>query len=142
MSDQSPLTLVALEEDDLEILSSLTQDSLIAATDIDFDPGQGRVVLMLNRYRHEERRRFWKPKGHRIRAALQINTVQSVQTRGYDPSDSETVLSLLSLQLDADWALILTCSGGAALRLKVEAVDMLLTDIGDSYDAVRRPLHR
>jgi len=45
-----PLKLVALERDDMELVSAHLQDAVITATDIHWRPGESRVVMGLNRF--------------------------------------------------------------------------------------------
>ena len=55
------------------------------------------------------------------------------------------VLALLAIRAepgsDGAATLELDFSGGAAIRLNVECIDAVLTDIGESWDALARPHH-
>lgn len=141
MNSNLPVKLITQDQENLTTLSSLVQDAVVIPTESDYDPQTARFVLMLTRYRWEEKRRWWKPKGERVRAALQINTVQAARTRGFDPKDRDSTLALLAVTAPEQDSIELVFSGGAAIRLQVEAIDVMLTDIGDPFEAIRRPLH-
>ena len=48
------LKLIALDKEQLTILSSLTQDSIIKADEIGYDKKSKRIAFLMNRYRHVE----------------------------------------------------------------------------------------
>lgn len=136
------LNLIAFDRDDLTVLSSLLQDGVTALADMHYDAETGRFIVMLNRYKWEEKRRFWRPRGSRVRAVLQINQVRAIQRKLIDDAKPQGLMTLLALDADAEANhLTLQFSGGGAIRLSVDSLDLIFKDIGDSYDAVRRPNH-
>ena len=50
----SNLKLIAQDEEQLTIISSLTQDSIIKTNEMGYDNKTKRFALLMNRYRHEE----------------------------------------------------------------------------------------
>ncbi len=126
------LTLLAHSAEDLPALSALLQDATLRTADIAWDARRRRLVLLLNRYRHEV------GGGSRVRAALRIEAVLSVQRRAWPAG--EAVLPLLALT-DSESRLDLSFGGGTALRLTVEAVDVVLEDLSEPWPTHRLPLH-
>jgi hypothetical protein len=131
--DAAGLHLIGQDADDLPALSALLQDATLRAVDVAFDARGRRLVALVNRYRREA------GGGSRVRAALRIETVAAVQRQGW-PGDRDAVLALLALTLADNW-LILTFAGAAALRMRIEVVEVLLEDLTDPWPTSREPRH-
>lgn len=133
------MRLWAQDAEDLQALSALLQDAVLRSTDLGFDRPRRRFVLMLNRFCWE------RPKPPmRTRAAVRFDHVLRVKRAAWPQPDS--VLDLLALQCAmADdglgATLTLPFAGGPSLRLQVEAVDVLLEDIGAAWPARMTPDH-
>jgi len=128
-----PLLVAGAEEEDIATISALLQDGVLKAGDVGFDRVQHRFVLVFNRYRWEKRDKT------RTRAALRIDSVISVQKRQW-PQLPSTIMALLALRYE-DGALHLDFAGGAALKIHVEAIDILLEDLSGPWGALREPKH-
>ncbi len=127
------LTLIGQDAADLPAISALLQDATLRVPDAGFDRGARRLVLLVNRYRWES------PVPSRVRAALRIETVGAVQRRHW-PADPEAVLALLALTLDGDH-LVIRFSGGAALRVQCEVIEIVLEDLAAPWPTTRQPQH-
>lgn len=139
-----PLKLIAQTEEDLAVISTLMQDTAIQVADIAWLPAEKRFVFVGNRYRWEKKRRFFKPKGERVRTAFHINGIENAQLHGLDLDSKETVLDLLDIEThetERGYFVTLNFSGGAAIRLHTEAIDAVATDIGEGWEAIARPSH-
>ncbi|GHF17701.1 hypothetical protein GCM10017044_10140 [Kordiimonas sediminis] len=144
MSESLKLTLQTQE--DLTVASALLQDAAIVDTDIIWIPSERRFALIGNRFRWEKRRWFRKPKGERVRTALHLDGILAAKLKNIDLGEkgSGDTLSLLAIVAEKHGELTeitFTFSGGPAIRLQAECVDGLLTDIGDSWDALGKPKH-
>ena len=143
---EAPLNLGALDADDLQVISSLTQDAVFPASEMQWDRRAGRFALLLNRMR-------WEDAGadrhapERVQSVLVFNTVQAVASQGVPKGDADTVLSLLHIAFEETDApsgnVILTLAGDGAIRLTVEALDVTLKDVTRPYVAPsgKRPSH-
>lgn len=144
-----PLALRALTAEEVPVISALTQDAVLTAGDLRYDAGARQFALLLNRFRWEdadaaqgEGRQF-----ERVRALLVMSDVMRVRTDGIDRTDSETVLSLLSLNWmpaqDGTGTLTLTFAGDGALELDCEALTIDLRDVTRPHVAVsgKMPAH-
>lgn len=127
------LTLLGQSADDLPAISALMQDAILRAPDIGMDRAARRLVLLVNRFRHEA------SAPSRVRSALRIETVAGVQRRNW-PAAPDAVLVLLAIAAD-ETGLTLRFSGGAALRVQVEVIDIMLEDLAAPWPTARVPQH-
>jgi hypothetical protein len=137
----APLKLLVEDADDLAIVSAALQDAVLRVGDIQYEPGPRQLTLALNRYRWEA----GKPKGERVRTAVQFGGVLKVSSRNLRRDAPDAILSLLAVQFEAGEApggsVLLIFSGGGDLRMEVECLDAALSDIGEPWTARAAPVH-
>jgi len=141
-----PLKLIALDEEDLEIVSSHLQDAVVRVGEMAYQPSQKRFAAVLNRFNWEQAVKAGEDRGNeRRRTALRIDRVLAAQLKSLRPSQADRTLSLLAVRFKVDdhpsGYVTLTFSGGASIRLKVECIEAELTDLGPSWTARSRPRH-
>jgi hypothetical protein len=131
-----PLKLIALDQEDIEVVSAHLQDAAIKASDIHWRPAEKRVVVGLNRFNWEVANGS-TPEFRRCRAALRFERVLACRCRNVNAAAKEQTLNLLAVAFDESdppgGAVVLTFSGGAALRLDVECLEAELADLGPSW---------
>jgi Protein of unknown function (DUF2948) len=147
------LKLVALDKDDVEIVSAHVQDALVKVADILWQPREHRFVVALNRFdwmnatdaRGAKNPDDAVPDYRRCRTALRFERVNACKCRDLDPLDRNAVLNLLAVEFaERDppaGTVTLTFSGGAAIRLEVECLEAELVDLGEVFSAVLCPDH-
>jgi len=139
-----PLKLIALDQDDIAVVSTHLQDAVVKVADILWRPGEKRLVLALNRFDWEACGDV-SPCYQRRRTALRFERVLSFRARNVSPAAKDAVLNLLAIEYaetDAPAGTItLIFSGGAALRLEVECLECELADLGPTWTAAARPAH-
>jgi hypothetical protein len=139
------LKLVALDGDDIEVVSANLQDALVKAADIHWRPAEKRVVVGLNRFDWGTPNNGSAHEFHRCRAALRFERVLSCKCRNVDAARKQQILNLLAVafeQTDPPAGVVtLTFSGGATLRLEVECLEAEVADLGPSWATERRPTH-
>ncbi len=140
------LKLLALDAEDLQVMSAHVQDAVLRVGDIDWRAAEKRVVIAMNRFVWEAPKRLFGRHDERRRAALHFDRVLAVKTAGIDRGQPAEVLSLLAIrfeQTDAPAGYVdLVFSGGATMRLDVECIEAQLSDIGGAWEATSRPAHR
>ena len=142
MSDT--LKLLAQSPEDLTVMSSLMQDATVRVGDLDYTPDAHRLAFVANRFRWEKKRKFFRPKGERIRTGIHLTGITKVQALGIDMSAKDDVLELLSMEAHAKdemFDILLNFAGGATLKLTAECVDAVMADLTDGWEALARPHH-
>ena len=139
-----PLKLIALDPDDIAVVSTHLQDAVVTVADVVWLPSEHRLVIGMNRF-------DWEACGcddpcyKRRRTALRFDRVMAVRCRNMDCKAKDTILNLLAVEYDETDApagtVTLIFSGGAALRLEVECLECELTDLGPTWDVKARPEH-
>jgi len=145
------LKLVALDKDDIEVVSAHVQDALVRVVDIFWRPREHRFIMALNRFdwMNAVDARGVKagdtPEYRRCRTALRFERVTACKCRGLDQTNKDATLNLLAVEFaerDAPaGAVTLTFSGGGAIRLEVECLEAELADLGEVHAAVVCPDH-
>jgi DUF2948 family protein len=139
-----PLKLIALDQDDIAVVSTHLQDAVVKVADILWRPAEKRLVLALNRFDWEACGEV-TPCYQRRRTALRFERVLALRCRNVSPAAKDAVLNLLAIEYvetDAPAGTItLIFSGGAALRLEVECLECELADLGPTWTAKARPAH-
>lgn len=147
MSDyDDPLRLVALDEDDLGVISAHVQDAVLSVGDLAWRPAERRFALAMNRFDWQgaiaqpRRRNF-----ERRRAILRFDRVMGVKVQGINPKATGAVLELLAVGFipgDAPGgSVMLTFAGGGTIRLDVECIEAALTDLGAAWGTKAAPMH-
>ena len=139
-----PLKLVALDGDDIEVLSAHVQDAVVKIGDIMWRPAEKRLVVVINRFDWEGAQSLVPP-FRRRRAALRFERVNAIKHRNVACSEKSLVLNLLAVEFiptDAPAGQVkLTFSGGCALRLDVECLEAELADLGPEWATACCPAH-
>jgi hypothetical protein len=144
------LKLVALDKDDVEVMSAHLQDALVKVRDIFWRPGEHRFVMAVNRFdwmnaADADALKTKSPEYRRCRTALRFERVVSCKCRGLDQRGKDAVLNLLAVEFtehDAPaGAVTMTFSGGGAIRLEVECLEAELVDLGEVFAAMACPHH-
>jgi hypothetical protein len=138
------LKLVALDTDDLEVVSAHLQDAAICVGDVRWRPAEKRLVIGLARFDWEGAQ-TGQPDFLRRSAALRFDRVNSFKCRNVNCSDKTAMLNLLAMVFDesdgAGGVVTLTFSGGVALRLEVECLECELADLGPIWTTTCCPAH-
>ena len=129
----------------MEVVSTHLQDAVLKAADIHWRPSENRVVLGLNRFDWEAASCSAAPELRRRRAALRFERVLSCKCRNLDAVQKDQVLNLLAVEFSTKdepaGTVILTFSGGGALRLEVECLEVELADLGPCWSTDCCPEH-
>jgi hypothetical protein len=138
------LKLVALDRDDVAVVSAHLQDGIVKVADVHWRPAEHRLVLAVGRFDWEAAQGP-QPEYRRRLAALRFDRVLACKCRNVQPHAKDAVLNLLAVEFEETDApagvVTLVFSGGAALRLEVECLEVELVDLGPCWTAAVCPNH-
>ena len=127
------LKLIALDADDLAVISAHVQDARVQAADIIWRQGEKRLVVGMNRLDWEQTL-SGETSPRRLIAALRFDRVLSCKSRNIDLGAPEAALELLGIEFYPGEApggsALLLFNHGGALRLDLECLECELTDLG------------
>jgi hypothetical protein len=116
--------LIALDADDLAVISAHVQDARVQTGDIIWRQSEKRLVVGMNRLDWEQT----------LRGETEPRRVLSCKSRNIDLDAPETALELLGIEFHPGEApggsAVLMFSHGGALRLDVECLECELADLG------------
>ena len=134
----SALKLHAQSSDDIEMLSALLQDALIAGADMIFDRAENTFMLVANRYCWE-----LQDAGQQMRCmcGVKFGTISAVRTRGMT-ADKTQFYNLLAIEYDkAAQHIMLVFSGGVGIQLEVSSIMIIVRDLAEPHPSFARPDH-
>jgi hypothetical protein len=135
------LKLLALDTEDLEVISATTQDAVVRVGDMGFAKSDSRFALLMNRFAWEEGGKTRQRK----RAALHFDRVNDVKVAGIDTNSVDGVLELLAITYtvadDPAGTVELAFAGGGTIRLTVECLEARMQDLGAAWAAKATPAH-
>ncbi|TIS32461.1 MAG: DUF2948 family protein, partial [Mesorhizobium sp.] len=89
------LKLIALDDQDLSIISAHVQDAVMKVSDLEYLPAAKRFVLTMNRFVWEARSGFLRQHNERRQSVLHFDRVLGAKTSGIARDKPTEVLSLL-----------------------------------------------
>lgn len=131
------LKLIALDAEDLAVISTHVQDARVQASDIIWRQSEKRLVVGMSRPDWEQSLKG-EAEPCRLVAALRFDRVLACKSRNIDPGAPDEVLDLVGIEFHPQdgrdeepggSALLLFAQGGA-IRLDVECLECELTDLG------------
>ncbi|WFU73311.1 MULTISPECIES: DUF2948 family protein [unclassified Bradyrhizobium] len=131
------LKMIALDADDLAVISTHVQDARVQASDIIWRQSEKRLVVGMSRLDWEQTL-AGEAEPRRLVAALRFDRVLACKSRNIDLAAPDKVLDLVGIEFHpqdgraeepSGSALLLFAEGGA-IRLDVECLECELTDLG------------
>lgn len=140
-----PTRLIALDADDLAVVSTHVQDALVRVGDIVWRQSEKRLVIGLNRLdwdavvaaprQQDAPQQGAAEQPRRLISALRFERVLACKSRNIDLDAPETMLELMGVEFHEDDApggnAVLLFANGRALRLDVECLECELADLGE-----------
>ena len=135
------LRLIAIEPNELEIISAACQDGLFLAKNATYFSKNRRFTIGFSRFTWENS----ENKNGRVDALLSFEGVLGVKAKKINPS-SNVPLSILSIEFIQDeippsGEIIIKLAQDYEIALKVECLDIVLADIGELREARSKPNH-
>ncbi|MBC6443226.1 MAG: DUF2948 family protein [Rhodobacteraceae bacterium] len=146
---QKPLRLKAENDEDIPVISALSQDAVLLTDQMQWERTGRWFALLLNRFRWEDQSDAKNAcqEFERVQAVLAFDSVLSVHRSGFDPNLRDQVVSLLGIAFDpgedgTGW-FVMRFAGDGAIGIKVECIDVTLTDVTRPYRAIsgKAPTH-
>jgi hypothetical protein len=125
--------LIALDADDLAVISAHVQDAHVHPADIIWRQAEKRLVVGMNRLDWEQTLKG-ETEPRRLLAALRFDRVLSCKSRNISLDALDAVLELVGIEFHPGdppgGSAVLMFGNGGALRLDLECLECELADLG------------
>lgn len=147
------LRLVAKDEVDLEVVSALLQDAIIAGADMHYDAQHEYFIVVANRFCWERPAQSDENDGNggalheRALCGMRINHVTGIQKRHWPKDWHSAFFNLLALKLvsmpqQSDGCVIeCSFSAGPSMRLTAKQINIVLGDLDRGHPTNLHPRH-
>jgi hypothetical protein len=142
------LKLIALDADDLAVISAHLQDAVLKVADLAYLPREKRFAAIANRFDWLDALEDGKGGAEdfaRRRTALRFERVLGAKVSGIDLKNGSAVLALLAIRFEPKQMpggdVLLVFADGGAIRLEVEVIEAELKDLGPVWQAKGKPQH-
>ena len=145
------LKLIALDSEDLAVISAHLQDAVLKIGDMAYLPRERRFVAVANRFDWSSAtgadgaERSQRNDLIRRQSGLRFERVISAKVQGLDLTKKNEVVSVLAVRFEETTApgghVTLVLAGGGAVRLEVECIEAELKDLGAAWRTKRMPRH-
>ena len=143
------LSLIAQNEEDLVVISTLCQDSIIKIANIKWAKKSKRFYLLINRFCWELNDLSKQKSSNmlRINSIMSFNSVLSVKSAGIQQNNNSDITSLLTINYNffnfEKQAIDLIFSGNSQISLNIECIDVFLKDISEPFEGTtsKQPKH-
>ncbi|WP_254985193.1 DUF2948 family protein [Rhodopseudomonas palustris] len=131
------LKLIALDPDDLAVISAHVQDARVETGDIVWRQAEKRLVVGLHRLDWEQTL-AGEPVPGRLIAALRFDRVLACKSRNIDIDQPDIALEMVGIEFypaqePPGGSVVLMFARGGMLRLDVECLECALTDLGPDH---------
>ncbi|QUS42239.1 DUF2948 family protein [Tardiphaga alba] len=125
--------LIAMDADDLAVISAHVQDASVVVADIVWRPAEKRLVIGMNRLDWDQTI-SGEMEPRRLISALRFDRVLACKSRNIDLASGDVALTMLGIEFNENEApggnALLLFDGRGALRLDVECLECELADLG------------
>jgi hypothetical protein len=125
--------LIALDADDLAVISAHVQDAAVSVGDIIWRQSEKRLVVGMSRLDWDQTI-SGEMTPRRLVSALRFDRVMACKSRDIDLDTADQALELLGIEFNPaeppGGSAMLMFAGGGALRLDVECLEVELADLG------------
>jgi Protein of unknown function (DUF2948) len=142
------LRLIALDEDDLKIISAQLQDAIVRMDELAFLPKESRFVAVMKRFDWMKAGGNGASEGNfyeRRQAALRFERVLGAKFRDLPLDNKDAVEDLLAIYFEPaeppGGFVDLIFAGGGRIRLEVECIEAELRDLGPVWRTRHKPTH-
>ena len=148
MKEDNRLKLRAVAAEDVEIISALLQDGLVAASDLHYQKDAASFVMVINRFCWEQTDdNDSETHSNRCLCGLKVAHVKQVSQRGLSTVTNQfyNLLSIMYEETKENEKMVnrltFTFSDGYGIRLTVDELALIVQDIAAPHPGLARPQH-
>ena len=144
--EKNNLKLIIKNQEDLKVISAYSQDSIVAVKDMIFLEKNKIFVMIINRFMWEDIGKGTYKQNKRIRCAIKFEGILKVKSKKINQKNRNKRLECLAIKcnqiLSNNYEIIFFFSGGAAITLISESIEVVMHDLGVSWYVKHIPKHK
>ena len=144
--EKNNLKLMGKNQEDLKVISAYFQDSIVAVKDIIFLEKNRIFVMIVNRFMWEDVEKGIYRQNKRIRSAIKFEGILKVKSKKINQKNKNKRLECLAIKcneiLGKNYEVIFFFSGGGIITLIAEFIEVLMRDLGVSWNVKHFPKHK
>ena len=145
-NEKSVIKIIGNNIEDLKIISTYIQDSLVTVGDIVFLKKNRIFIMLINRFMWENVKKHSKDLKKRIRCAIKFEGIFNVKSKNINQSTKNKSLEFLAIKCnytsDENYNINFFFSGGGAITLISESIEVIMQDIGNPWIVKHAPKHK
>ena len=140
------LKLIGKNQEDLKVISAYSQDSIVTVKDMIFLKKNRIFVMIVNRFMWEDVEKGIYRQNKRIRCAIKFEGILKVKSKKINQKNRNKRLECLAIKcneiLGKNYEIIFFFSGGGIITLIAEFIEVLMRDLGVSWNVKHFPKHK
>ena len=144
--EKNNLKLIGKNQEDLKVISAYSQDSIVAVKDIIFLEKNRIFVMVVNRFMWEDVEKGTHRRNKRIKCAVRFEGILKVKSKKINQKNRNKRLECLAIKcneiLDKNYEINFFFSGGGVITLISEFIEVVMHDLGASWNVKHFPKHK
>ena len=144
--EKANLKLIVRNREDLKVISTYSQDSIVAIKDITFLKKNRIFIMIINRFMWEDIERGINRQSKRIRCALKFEGILKVKSKKINQKNKNKRLECLAIEcneiLSKNNEIIFFFAGGGVITLISEFIEAVMHDLGKPWNVRHTPKHK
>ena len=145
-NEKNKLKLIGKSQEDLKVISAHSQDSIVTVKDIIFLEKNRIFLMMINRFMWEDIEKGIYRKNKRIRCAIKFEGILKVKSKKINQKNRNKRLECLEIKcneiLSKNYEIIVFFAGGSIITLISESIEVVMNDLGTSWNVKYVPKHK
>ena len=146
MNKRVNLKLLGKNQEDLKIISTYLQDSILIVKDIVFLKQNRIFIMVVNRFMWEDIEKGVFRQNKRIRCAVKFEEVIKVESKNINQKNKNKPLECLAIKcssiFDEVYKIKLFFAGDSIITIISETVEVALHDLGKPWNVKHIPIHK
>jgi len=146
MDERVNLKLLGKNQEDLNIISSYLQDSILIVKDIVFLKQNRTFIMIVNRFMWENVEKGVFRQNKRIRCAVKIEEVIKVESKNINQKNKNKPLECLAIKcssiFDETYKIKIFFAGDSIITIISEVIEIALHDLGKPWNVKHIPIHK
>jgi hypothetical protein len=143
---KSKLKLNGKNLEDLKVISAYCQDSIVAIKDIAYLKQNKIFAMIISRFMWEDIEKGLFRKNKRIKSVIKFSEVLKVKSKKINQKKGKSKLEFLAIEcnkaLNKNYETNIFFAGGSVITLISEVIDVVLDDLGTSWEVKYVPKHK